>query len=63
MKTKKELKRIYKEKKFKMGVFQIRNTSNQKIFVGSSIDLDAIWNRLRTELKFGSYPNAPLQKD
>lgn len=63
MKTKKELKNLYKEKKFRMGVFQLRNTSNQKIFIGSSTDLDAIWNRLQTELKFGSYPNRELQND
>lgn len=63
MKSKKELKNIYKEMKFKMGVFQIKNTVNQKIFVGSSTDLNAIWNRIRTELKFGSYPNIALQKD
>lgn len=63
MKTKKELKNIYKEMKFKIGVFQIRNTVNQKIFVGSSTDLDAIWNRIRSELKFGNYPNIDLQKD
>ncbi len=63
MKTKKELKNIYKEKKFKIGVFQLRNTVNNKIFVGSATDLEAIWNRLKTELKFGSYPNALLQND
>lgn len=63
MDRKKELRNLYKEKKFKMGVFQLRNASNQKIFIGSSTDLDAIWNRLQTELKFGSYPNAELQKD
>lgn len=49
--------------KFKVGVFQIKNTVNQKIFIGSSADLDAIWNRISTELKFGNYPNAELQND
>ena len=63
MERKKELREIYKKKKFKMGVFQLRNTGNQKIFIGSSTDLDAIWNRLQTELKFGTYPNVDLQKD
>ena len=63
MKSKKELKNSYKEMKFKIGVFQVRNTANQKIFVGSSTDMEAIWNRIRTELKFGSYPNAALQAD
>ncbi|QGY45718.1 GIY-YIG nuclease family protein [Maribellus comscasis] len=63
MNSKKELKKAYKEMKFQIGVFQIRNTLNGKIFVGSSTDLNAIRNRIRTELKFGSYPNAGLQKD
>lgn len=57
------MKDTYKKLKFKVGVFQIKNTVNQKIFVGSSADLDAIWNRIKTELKFGSYPNAALQND
>ncbi|MBF0541152.1 MAG: GIY-YIG nuclease family protein [Nitrospirae bacterium] len=63
MKTKKELKDEYKQIKFKMGVFQIRNTINGKIFVGSSTNLDAIWNRSRTQLDFGSHVNSNLQKD
>ncbi|MCG6190026.1 GIY-YIG nuclease family protein [Maribellus maritimus] len=63
MRTRKELKNIYKEMKFKIGVFQIRNMVNQKIFIGSSTDLNAIWNRIRTELRFGNYPNIELQRD
>ena len=42
---KKDLKQDYKQMKFRMGVFQIRNTLNNKIFVDSSMDLVAIWNR------------------
>ena len=63
MKTTKELKDEYKQMKFKMGVFQIRNTVNDKIFVGSSTDLDAIWNRHRVQLNFGNHQNAELQND
>ena len=63
MNTKKEQKDIYKKMKFKVGVFQIKNTENQKIFVGSSTDLDAIWNRIRTELRFGNHLNTELQND
>lgn len=61
--TKKELKDQYKQMKFRMGVFQIRNTVNGKIYVDSSINLDAIWNRHRTQLDFGGHPNPELQKD
>ncbi len=63
MKTNKELKEEYKQMKFKMGVFQIRNTVNNKIFVESSINLDAIWNRHRVQLNFGNHRNEELQKD
>ncbi|WP_300602080.1 GIY-YIG nuclease family protein [Niabella sp.] len=63
MKTKKELKEQYKQQKFKMGVFQVRNTENDKIFIGSSTDLVAIWNRLRFQLNNGLHSNEELQAD
>lgn len=63
MKTRKELKEEYKQMKFKVGVFQIRNTVNNKIFVESSTDLVAIWNRIRFELNGGNHTNAELQKE
>ena len=52
MNAKKKLKEEYKHKKNRMGVFQIRNTANGKIYVGSSLNLDAIWNRNKMELNF-----------
>ncbi len=63
MKSKKDLKSEYKLKKFKMGVFQIRNTVNNKIFIDSSINIDAIFNRHRLQLNFGSHPNNLLQNE
>jgi group I intron endonuclease len=63
MKTKKEINDEYKQLKFKMGVYQIRNTVNGKIYIGSSRDLDAIWNRRHSELKFGGSSIRGLQKD
>ncbi|MCB0521773.1 MAG: GIY-YIG nuclease family protein [Lewinellaceae bacterium] len=63
MQSKKDLKAAYKEMKPRMGVFQIRNTANGKIFVGSNTNLDAIWNRHRFALNFGSHTNAALQAD
>jgi len=63
MKTKKELKEEYKQMKFPMGVFQIKNTSNNKVFIDNSIDMSSKWNRHKTELKFGSHKNKNLQKD
>ena len=63
MKSKKELIGEYKQMKFRMGVFQIRNVVNGKILVDSSVNLDAIWNRHRLELDFGGHRNKDLQKD
>lgn len=63
MKTRKELKAAYKEMKFQMGAFQIRNIANGKIFVGTSNNLAAIWNRHKFQLNMGSHRNVLLQKD
>ena len=46
-----------------MGVFQIRNLANGKIFVGSSLDLSAMFNRIRFQLYAGSHPNKELESD
>lgn len=63
MKTRKELKAEYKEKKFPIGVFQIRNLETGKIFLGSSLNLDAIRNRHLFQLNMGSHRNKALQAD
>lgn len=49
--------------KFKIGVFQIRNTVNNRIYIEGSMDLDAIWNRHKFQLNTGAHPNDELQKD
>lgn len=46
-----------------MGVFQIRNLTNEKVFVSSSMNLDGIFNRHEFQLKMGGHPNKDLQKD
>ena len=63
MKTRKELLNDYKNKRFPIGVFQIRNTVNGKILVDWSVNLEKIWNRHRTELEFGGHRNPRLQQD
>ncbi|MBK8515333.1 MAG: GIY-YIG nuclease family protein [Saprospiraceae bacterium] len=63
MKSKKELKDIYKEHKSRIGVFQIRNLINNKIFIEWSSDLQNIWNRHKFQLNSGLHPNIQLQKD
>jgi hypothetical protein len=63
MKTKKELKEEYIRIKPKIGVYQISNIINGKVFIDSSPNLDKIWNRHSMELNFGNHRNVPLQKD
>ena len=63
MKTRKELKEEYRQMKFRMGVFQIKNKINGKLFIGSSLDLNAIWHAQKLQLDFGIHPNSDLQKD
>ena len=42
---KKALTREYKETQRPMGVYQVRNTVNGKVLIGTSVDLPAILNR------------------
>ena len=60
---KKAEKLKYKASRRPMGVFQIRNLANGKIFVGSSMDLNAMFNRIRFQLYAGSHLNKELESD
>ena len=60
---KKALTREYKENALPMGVFQIRNTVNGKVLIGRSVNLPAILNRHRAELRLGGHRNRALQQD
>ena len=60
----KELKRAYKESYRPMGVYRLSNTVDGRILVGASSDLQGTFNKLRMQLKMGSYlMNPELQKD
>ncbi len=63
MKTKQEIKREYKERKVPSGVFQVKNTVNGKVLLGSSLNLDGSLNRHKFALMFGKHPVEALQKD
>jgi len=63
MKTKKELKAVYKQIQPIAGVFQIKNTETGMILPDAATNVSAKWNRHRSELKFGSHRNTKLQKD
>ncbi|MGI8789092.1 MAG: GIY-YIG nuclease family protein [Pyrinomonadaceae bacterium] len=63
MMDRKEAKRDYKLNPQSMGVFQIRSAANEKVFVGSSTNLDGIFNRHRFALDADSHQNKSLQAD
>lgn len=63
MKTNKELKADFKLHKPIMGVFQIRNLVSDKIFIDSSTDVFAKWNRHQFQLKMGMHLSKNLQHD
>ncbi len=50
MKTKKELKEEYKQMKIPMGVFQIKNISNNKVLIDNSIDMESKWGSVSSKL-------------
>ena len=60
---KKALTREYKESPRPAGVYQIRNTANGRVLVGASVNLPAILNRHRAELRAGGHRNRELQKE
>jgi len=64
MKTDKRLlKQEYKQAKRPLGVFLIRNTTNDKVYLGSGIDIEGIVNRHRFALSMGGHQSKALQKD
>jgi len=63
MKSFKDMKREYKERKKPAGVFQVKNTANGKILLGSSLNLEGPLNSHKFMLGMGSHRNEELQKD
>jgi hypothetical protein len=59
----KEAKRAYKETARPMGIFQVRNLLNDKIFIGHAVDLPGIFNRYRFQLEMGNHPSKRLQAE
>jgi hypothetical protein len=59
----KQRKQEYKQAIRPMGVFQIRNLSNGKLFLVAGIDLAGAINRHRFQLAARGHPNQKLQRD
>jgi GIY-YIG catalytic domain len=62
MDRKKELKQEYKETKIEAGIYQIKNTINNKIFVGSTRNLKTL-NGKQFQLETGMNTNKGLQSE
>lgn len=60
---KKELATNYTQTFRSMGVYQIRNTQNDKILVNSSMDLNGMRNRLEFCIQMNTNTFIELQKD
>jgi hypothetical protein len=59
----KELTRQYKTTPRTMGVAAVRHDASGKTFVFANLDIHALVNRYRTQLRFGGHPNKDLQQD
>lgn len=63
MKSQQDIKREFKERKMEAGVFQVVNTVNGKVLLGSSLNLQGPLNAHRFMLTIGSHRNKTLQKE
>jgi hypothetical protein len=63
MKSRKDINREYLERPKPSGVFQVKNFANDKVLLGSSLNLEGSLNKHRFMLKIGSHTNKALQQD
>ena len=63
MNTRQNIKREYKERKKPAGIFQVKNTANGKVLLGSSLNLEGPLNSHKFMLTIGKHRNAILQKE
>jgi hypothetical protein len=52
----------YKKRKSAVGVFAIRCTGSDQVWVGPTLNLDTVQNRIWFTLRAGSHSNAELQR-
>jgi hypothetical protein len=60
---KRTLKREYKESAMPVGIYRVWNKRRDRSLVGSSVNLPAILNRHRADLRMGAHRNSELQRD
>ncbi|MGB8657997.1 MAG: GIY-YIG nuclease family protein [Candidatus Zixiibacteriota bacterium] len=61
--NKKEMTKKYKQTIQPMGIYQIKNMKNGKIYIGSAKDLRGKINSNKFQLKNGLHLNKEMQKD
>lgn len=59
----KDLIREYKERQKPAGVFQVKNTVNGKVLLGSSLNIEGSLNKHKFMLKGGLHRNKAMQDD
>lgn len=59
--SRKDLVRAYKEAKTPFGIFGLRCTPTEELWIGASPNLAAQENSVRFSLKMGKHPNRGLQ--
>lgn len=63
MKSRRELNREYLERPKPAGIFEVKNTVNGKVLLGSTLNLEGALNGHRFMLRTGSHRNKALQED
>lgn len=63
MTDRKAMRRAYEEQPRPMGIWRVTNATNGRALVGASVDVPAMLNRIRAQLRFGGHRNADLQRD
>jgi len=63
MASRREITRAYKERIIPAGIFQVKNKANGKVLLGSSLNLEGVWNSQRFKLSTGMHFNKALQKE
>lgn len=61
--TRKQLTAEYQERERVMGVYQIKNNANGRVFIGGSTNMDGLWNKEKFVLELGSHMNKELQRE
>ena len=63
MSRRQDIKRAYKERRKPAGIFQVKNTANGKILLGSSLNLEGPLNSHKFMLTIGRHRNERLQQE